>query len=54
MSQSRTKRSDAPPAGKILTGVPGLDSVMSGGYPSNRMLLVGDLPGPRCSSRYAD
>ena len=45
MPQARTKPSHASPAGKSLTGVPGLDSVMSGGYPSNRMFLVEGDPG---------
>ena len=34
-----------PPPPKSLTGVPGLDSVMAGGYPSRRMFLVEGNPG---------
>jgi hypothetical protein len=30
---------------KSLTGVPGLDSVMGGGYPTNHMFLVEGDPG---------
>lgn len=37
--------SDGPLPGKSLTGVPGLDSVMAGGYPSNRLFLVEGDPG---------
>ncbi len=33
------------PPPKSLTGVPGLDSVMAGGYPSQRMFLVEGNPG---------
>ncbi|HEX7338245.1 MAG TPA: ATPase domain-containing protein [Gemmatimonadales bacterium] len=32
-------------SGKCLTGVPGLDSVMSGGYPTHHMFLVEGDPG---------
>jgi circadian clock protein KaiC len=37
------RTTDPPP--KSLTGVPGLDSVMAGGYPSHRMFLVEGNPG---------
>lgn len=37
--------SDDHPPGKSLTGVPGLDSVMAGGYPTNRLFLVEGDPG---------
>lgn len=37
--------SDAPLPGKSLTGVPGLNSVMGGGYPSKHMFLVEGNPG---------
>ncbi len=37
--------SDDPPSGRSLTGVPGLDSVMAGGYPSNHLFLVEGDPG---------
>lgn len=36
---------DATAPGKSLTGVPGLDSVMAGGYPTNYMFLVEGDPG---------
>ena len=39
----RTTNNHRPP--KSLTGVPGLDSVMAGGYPSHRMFLVEGNPG---------
>jgi circadian clock protein KaiC len=39
----RTLNNHRPP--KSLTGVPGLDSVMAGGYPSDRMFLVEGNPG---------
>ena len=39
----RTTSNHRPP--KSLTGVPGLDSVMAGGYPSHRMFLVEGNPG---------
>ena len=39
----RTLNNHLPP--KSLTGVPGLDSVMAGGYPSDRMFLVEGNPG---------
>ena len=39
----RTANNHRPP--KSLTGVPGLDSVMAGGYPSHRMFLVEGNPG---------
>jgi hypothetical protein len=35
--------SDTPRQEKSLTGVPGLDSVMGGGYPSQNMFLVEGL-----------
>jgi circadian clock protein KaiC len=37
--------SDSSIYGKSLTGVPGLDSVMGGGYPTNHMFLVEGDPG---------
>lgn len=37
--------SDAPRAGMCRSGVPGLDSVMAGGYPTNHMFLVEGEPG---------
>ena len=37
--------SDTPSQEKSLTGVPGLDSVMGGGYPSQNMFLVEGDPG---------
>ena len=37
--------SDTPEPGKCLTGVPGLDSVMGGGYPGQHMFLVEGDPG---------
>ncbi|HET9465997.1 MAG TPA: ATPase domain-containing protein [Gemmatimonadales bacterium] len=36
---------DESPSGKSLTGVPGLDSVMGGGYPREHMFLVEGDPG---------
>ena len=47
MSDGRHKQSDAAKAlpGKSLTGVPGLDSVMGGGYPTQHMFLVEGDPG---------
>jgi circadian clock protein KaiC len=37
--------SDGSPPGKSRTGVPGLDSVMNGGYPSGHLFLVEGDPG---------
>lgn len=45
MSDALAALSDDPALGKSLSGVPGLDSVLAGGYPTSRLFLVEGEPG---------
>ena len=45
MSNNGNTQVNSPPQEKSSSGVPGLDSVMAGGYPAKHMFLVEGDPG---------